>query len=47
VCSPVSGSGGVRARLDGVHREEREMEHEHTEHVVASPDRVFAAIADP
>jgi carbon monoxide dehydrogenase subunit G len=23
------------------------MEHEHTEHVAASPDRVFAAIADP
>ena len=23
------------------------MEHEHTEHVAAQPDRVFAAIADP
>ena len=23
------------------------MEHEHTEHVAAAPDRVFAAIADP
>ena len=23
------------------------MEHEHTEHVVASPDRVYAAISDP
>jgi hypothetical protein len=40
---------GRRLRLDSdavASQQETDMEHQHTQHVKASPDRVFAALAD-